>query len=171
MSKQERYKLSEAQKEAIDEYNTNRPKSEKVNKHYSAERAQWLNDNIFGPARLELVPIRSEDKIKKAQRDAQRSSQPTTSTHSMSGRKLPSAPRRSDAEGISFNVSVARGSFTVPIKEVVDDQLEELKQELFTKDDGKKLMKEFDERLEHFGQELSSSITKSIATLLVSTQQ
>jgi len=166
MGKTERIKLTDAQKAAIDDYNIDLQPAERVNKHYSAERAQWLNDTIFAPAEVELVPVPQEQKLKKAQRDARRSSQPTASTISMSGRKsgFAAAARGGDDEDITFNVSLNRDSFTDPIKDIIAEQLEDLKNEFFTKSDGKKLLKEFDIRLSKFGQDL----TKSIASMLAS---
>lgn len=159
MGKTERYKLSHAQKAAIDEYNLEFEPEQKVNKHYSGDRAQWLNDNVFAPAGVELVPVPHEQKLKKAQRDARRNSQATSS---MSGRF--GGARRGDDENITFDVSITRDSFADPIKDIITEQLGALKNEFFTKADGKKLLKEFDGRLSKFGDDL----TKSIASMLVS---
>lgn len=164
MGKTERFKLSAAQKAAIDEYNNELPEgAAKVNKHYSAERAQWLNDNIFAPAEVALVPVPSAQKLKKALFDARRnSSQPTASapSHSMSGRKPSSVPD----EEINFNVSMSYDSFADPIKEAITDQLQVLRSEFFTKADGKRLLRDMDSRLLKF----EENITKSIASMLVS---
>lgn len=158
MGKAERIKLSDAQKAAIDDYNRDLQPADKVNKHYSAERAQWLNDNVFDPADVELVPVPAEEKLKKAQRDARRNSQPSAS---MSRKFGFGGARSGDDEDITFNVSMSRDSFIDPLKDIITEQL---KSELFTKSDGKKLLKEFDVRLSKFEQVL----TKSIATMLVS---
>ena len=161
MGKAERIKLSDAQKAAIDDYNRDLQPADKVNKHYSAERAQWLNDNVFAPADVELVPVPAEEKLKKAQRDARRNSQPSAS---MSRKFGFGGARSGDDEDITFNVSMSRDSFIDPLKDIITEQLGDLKSELFTKSDGKKLLKEFDVHLSKFGQVL----TKSIATMLVS---
>jgi hypothetical protein len=154
MDKKERIKLTQDQRDAIDEYNTGVSPDKKVNKHYSAARAQWLNENIFEPSGVELAPLPPPQKLKKAQWDAQRSSQPTTSTHSMS---KPRVSAYEDDEDITF--TVPRYTFADPIKDIITDEL---------KAGNKKLLKEVDARLEKFGAELSSSITKSIAAMLVS---
>jgi hypothetical protein len=159
MDKKERIKLTQDQRDAIDEYNTGVSPEKKVNKHYSAARAQWLNENIFEPSDVELVPVPLPHKLKKAQWDAQRiSSQPTTSTHSMSARK-PRVAAYEDDEDIMGTFSVPRDIFADPIKDIITEEL---------KAGNKKLLKEVDVRLEKFKQELSSSITKSIAAMLVS---
>lgn len=155
MGNTERIKLTKEQKEAIDEHNTCVSPDKRVNKHYSAERAKWLNENVFEPSGVELVPVPPPQKLKKALWDAQRSSQPTASTHSMSARKRVPADEVDD-EGITFTVS--RDTFADPIKDIITDEL---------RAGNKKLLKEVDARLQKFGAELSSSITKSIATMLV----
>lgn len=155
MDKKTRIKLTQDQRDAIDEYNTGVSPDKKVNKHYSAARAQWLNENIFEPSNVALVPVPPPQKLKKAQWDAQRSNQPTTSTHSMS-RGL---AYEVDDEDITF--TVPRDTFADPIKHIIIQEL---------KVGNKKLLKEVDARLEKFGEELSSSITKSIAAMLVSRQ-
>jgi len=155
MGKTERIKLTEEQKEAIDEHNTCVSPDKKVNKHYSAKRAQWLNENIFEPSGVDLAPLPPPGKLKKAQWDAQRSSQPTTSTHSMSGRKRVPAYDEDD-EDITF--TVPRNTFADPIKDIINDEL---------RAGNKNLLKEVDARLVKFGADLSSSITKSIAAMLV----
>lgn len=172
MGKTERAKLSEAQKEAIDKYNLLLPGHAKVNKRYCAERAQWLNDNIFAPAEVDLLPVPPEKKVEKAQRDARRnSSQPTASTLSMSGRKSGSAA----AQGFTFNVSMTSDDFADPIRDIITEQLEGLKGEFFTKTDSKQLLKQFNSRLLSFEQDITrhlksfeQNITMSIASLLVS---
>jgi hypothetical protein len=165
MGKAERVKLSKAQKEAITEYNLTLPGHAKVNRRYCAERAQWLNDNIFAPAEVDLLPVPPKKKVEKAQRDARRSSQPTASTLSMSGRK-PAATFEYDDDDISFKprISMSRASFADPIKDIITEQLQDLKGEFFTKTDSKQLLKQIDSRLLRFEQ----NITKSMASLLVS---
>ncbi len=157
-----RITFSKAQRAAITLYNENRPAhKEKVNNHYCAARAQWLNNTIFGPAGVDLVPLPSPKKLQKSQLDARRnSSQPTGSTLSMSGRKSGSAAAR----GFTFNVSMTSDDFADPIKDIIAEQLEDLTGEFFTKADGKQLMKQIDSRLLSYEQ----SITRSIASLLVS---
>jgi hypothetical protein len=156
MGKTERIKLTKFQKEAIDVWNEGKSPADKLQRRYCSTRAQWLNDNIFAPSRVELVPVPPPQKLKKAQWDAQRSSQPTTSTHSMSARKPRVPAYEVDDKDITF--TVPRDTFADPIKDIIADEL---------KAGNKKLLKEVDARLEKFGAELSSSITRSIAAMLV----
>lgn len=123
----ERVKFTDEQKAAIDEYNKELPKSERLTKKYAADRAQWVNENVFEPRGVELCPIPSKAKLNKALADARRVSvQPQTSeaTSSMSHR---AGPSRFSKAGSIFKVSVDEDMLKELVSSAVQEEMAELK--------------------------------------------
>lgn len=137
----ERVKLTDEQQEAIKDYNKSH--EAKVNLHYAAYRAQWLNDNIFSPAGVELCPIPPPHKLKKAIADSARASGRSTGTQeatsSMSAPKGKGAgPSRPSSSFMKLEVDGDK--FTDMVKKAVEEELDDAKDCYFQKSDGKVLL-------------------------------
>jgi hypothetical protein len=125
----ERVKFTDAQKAAIDAHNKDLPKSERLTKKYAADRAQWVNENVFEPRGVELCPEPTKTKLNKALADARRVSGHTTTsgaTSSMSQRAGAGPSRFSKASSI-IKVSVDEDLLKELVSSAVKEELAELK--------------------------------------------
>jgi hypothetical protein len=125
----ERVKFTDAQKAAIDAYNKDLPKDDRLTKKYAADRAQWLNEKVFEPSGVEFCLVPSRSKLRKALADSRRVSgrtETSEATSSMSQRGG-AGPSRSSKIGGIFKVSVDEERLKDVVSTAVTEEMAEYK--------------------------------------------